>query len=79
MHASLGDVSDREIYSIRVSDNMMVGTPLLIVGDNSIVKIKYHEPCGEGDKHFADVDFENGVTTRFFDIINIQFHKKGTI
>ena len=76
MQVGLGMVNNREIYSVRVSDNLMVGTPLLITGMHEIANIKYHEPCGEGDKHFVDVDFKNGVTTRFFDVVSIQFNKE---
>lgn len=76
MQVGLGEVDNREIYSVRVSDNLMVGTTLLITGMHEITKIKYHEPRGEGDKHFVDVNFENGVTTRFFDVVSIQFNKE---
>lgn len=78
MQVGLGEVNNREIYSVRVSDNMMVGTPLLVLGEREIISIKYHEPCGDGDKHFVDVDFKSGITKRFFDIISIQFQKEKT-
>ena len=76
MQLGLHEVDERKIYSIRISDNLMFGTQLLIVGMREVVDIKHHEPLGDGDKHFADVTFENGVTTRCFDVINIQFYAK---
>ena len=77
MQLGLGEVDDRKIFSVIVSDNLMFETPLLFVGVNDVKEIKYHEPHGDGDKHFVDVLFENGRTTRCFDVVNIQFYAKG--
>jgi len=65
----------KEVSLIRVSDNLMLGTPLLEVGFNNITKIEYHSPMGEGDKHFTDVYFENNGVIRFFDILSVVFGK----
>lgn len=64
-----------KVYSIRVSDNLMLGSSILIVGQRSITKMEYHYPMGEGDKHFIDVYFQNGTMERFFDVLTIQFEK----
>lgn len=66
-------IYDRKVYAIRVSDSMMLGSPILVVGNMNIKNIEYHCPLGEGDKHFADVYFLNGTMERFFDIVTIQF------
>ena len=36
MQLGLGEVGDRKIFSVRVSDNLMFETPLLCVGYDSI-------------------------------------------
>ena len=77
MQLGLGEVDDRKIFSVRVSDNLMFETPLLFVGVGDVTEIKYHEPHGEGDKHFVDISFESGAVVRCFDVINIQFVAKG--
>ena len=76
MQIGLGEVNDRKIFSVRVSDNLMFETPLLCIENDDVVEIKYHEPHGEGDKHFVDVLFESGAIVRCFDVINIQFGEK---
>jgi len=63
----------KEVYQIRVSDNLMLGTPLLSVGFHHITKMEYHSPMGEGDKHFVDVYLKNKDMIRFFDILSIRF------
>ena len=76
LSVGLGEVDDRKIFSVRVSDNLMFETPLLCIGIDDVVEIKYHEPQGDGDKHFVDVSFESGAIVRCFDIVNIQFGEK---
>jgi hypothetical protein len=73
MQANLGEVNGRKISAVRVSDNLMTGRPILSTKDDDIDNIKYHEPCGEGDKHFVDVCFKDGTEIRFFDVLSIQF------
>ena len=58
MKVGLGEINDRKIFSVRVSDNLMFETPLLCIGVDDVTEIKYHEPQGDGDKHFIDVSFE---------------------
>ena len=76
MQVGLGEVDDRKIFSVRLSDNLTFETPLLCIGVDNVTGIKYHEPHGEGDKHFVDVSFESGTVVRCFDVINIQFGEK---
>ena len=76
LSVGLGKVNDRKIFSVRVSDNLMFETPLLCIGIDDVVEIKYHEPQREGDRHFIDVLFESGAIVRCFDVVNIQFGEK---
>ena len=39
MQLGLGEVDDRKIFSVRVSDNLMFETPLLFVGVNDVKEI----------------------------------------
>ena len=74
MQVNLGEVDDKEIQSVRISDNLLFGTPLIQVGSNNVKTILYHEPKGEGDRHFIDVTTNDDATTRFFDILSIVFN-----
>lgn len=46
------------------------------VGKNGVIDIIYHEPIGEGDKHFCDIHFENSYT-RVFNLNSVEFELGG--
>ena len=39
----------------------------------SCVALKYHEPSGEGDAHYVDVEFSDGSSMRIFRPDTIDF------
>lgn len=70
----LGEVSELKITSVVLTDNSLFGSPIILLGMNEVMDIKYHEPMGEGDKHFVDLKFLNGTTLRCFNVVNIGFN-----
>lgn len=66
MYANCFDMSNREVIKIILSDD-----EILSIGENGLVKIKYHDPSGEGDKHYCDCYYENGTAIRVFDVIHM--------
>lgn len=40
---------------------------------NGVTKIFYHEPSGEGDKHYCDVEFLDKPSVRVFNINKVVF------
>jgi len=61
------NIIKKEVYSVSYSDFIYT------IGIQHVAKIEYHEPVGEGDRHFVDVHSDNGVITRVFAIDEIQF------
>jgi len=43
------------------------------VGKNNVSEMRYHEPKSEGDRHYVDVDFDNGSMIRAFNPTEITF------
>ena len=43
------------------------------MGKKYVVGITYHEPSGEGDAHYCDVEFEGGSITRIFNPDSVEF------
>ena len=43
------------------------------VGKNNVLSIEYHEPKGEGDRHYCDVTMEDGIINREFNLNSIVF------
>lgn len=44
-----------------------------IIGEHDVDKIYYHEPLGDGDRHYVDVIFHNGDQIRAFNPTEIGF------
>ena len=52
--------------TMSVSEIGKIPTDVLVkVGEDGVDKIEYHEPKGEGDKHYCDVYRENVVNRVF--------------
>lgn len=45
------------------------------ITNNNIVKMTYHIPKGEGDRHYVDILLSDGNMKRFFDISGIEVLK----
>ena len=45
------------------------------VGKYGVKEIEYHQPAGEGDRHYCDVIFENGYERRIFNLNAITYKK----
>ncbi len=73
MQVRLDERNDKEVQSVRISDNVMFGKTVLEVGVNGVKKILYHEPVCDGDRHFVDVITNDDIITRFFDVVSIIF------
>ena len=43
------------------------------VGKEHVEQIAYHEPQGEGDKHFCDVQLDTGIQLRVFNLNKVEF------
>ena len=43
------------------------------VGVSGVLSIEYHEPQGEGDKHYCDVYLQDGTVQREFNLNRITF------
>ena len=43
------------------------------VEQGNVEKMEYHNPAGEGDKHYVDVYFKNGISKRYFNLNELQF------
>ena len=41
--------------------------------NQTVTQILYHEPCGEGDAHYVDVEFDDGNKMRIFRPDAIEF------
>lgn len=74
MNVGLGEVCDKEIISVLFADNTIFNTPFIVLGNKGIDKILYHEPKGEGDKHFVDV-FSDNRRIRMFNMVSIEFEE----
>ena len=46
-----------------------------VVGEAGVKEIQYHTPLGEGDKHYCDVVFEDGLVRRIFNISSFVFKR----
>ena len=66
MYARCYDMDNREIIKIFLS-----GGDILILGDNGLNQIKYHNPTGEGDKLYCDCYYEDGTAIRVFDVVHM--------
>lgn len=44
------------------------------VGSNNVGRIDYHTPQGEGDKHYCDVMYNDGLVERYFNMILITLY-----
>lgn len=49
------------------------GESYIVVGECRVISIGYHEPRGEGDRHYIDVRYEGGKEKRIFDICELEF------
>jgi hypothetical protein len=47
------------------------------IGRDGVVDIKYHEPQGEGDKHYCDVTKADGTIYREFNLNQIKIEPQG--
>jgi hypothetical protein len=63
----LGEIRKRVIFRLVVSENEDIYAP------QDADKIEYHEPCGEGDKHYIDVFYKDGIIRRIFAFTDIYF------
>lgn len=62
--------------SIVVNGVEKIPTDTLVeAGKDGVEKIKYHEPRGEGDKHYCDVYKEN-VVNRVFEPKEVIFKRE---
>ena len=55
-------MSDRNIRGVMFPDG---GT--IVAGGEDVSEIKYHEPRGDGDRHYVDI-YEHGIVRRVFAI-----------
>ncbi len=46
------------------------------VGISGVTEIRYHSPCGEGDRHFVDVYYDAGHSERWLSIQGVSFEKE---
>ena len=57
-----------KVKEVQLSDGGIVST------ENTAVEwLKYHEPIGEGDKHYVDIKFKDGGISRCFEPKRITF------
>jgi len=42
-----------------------------------VVRIVYHEPQGEGDRHYVDITYNSGEKVRMFNIESIGLESEG--
>ena len=68
MKASLDDIY-KENYEIA---KVFIGEERYAVGENYVTAIKYHTPCGEGDRHFVDIYFDNDGYIKNLDIQKLR-------
>lgn len=57
-----------EVDSITIEDGTRFDDDFNIVD-----KILYHEPRGDGDRHYADIIFSHDVKIRYFDLKRIVY------
>jgi hypothetical protein len=74
MIAHLDDMNERIVKKIALYDENGDMCHYSLEND-SIEKMLYHSPCGEGDRHFVDVYTTNGECIREFNPIEIIFEK----
>jgi hypothetical protein len=48
---------------------------LLTIKNDKVEKMEYHEPRGEGDKHYVDAYYTDGTKIRFFIFDSIEFQQ----
>ena len=72
----LGAVQDKKIIGAVIKTYRDEAIKL---GENGVKRIEYHEPCGEGDRHFIDVIGLKGgikpVRIRYFNVAAIIFEE----
>lgn len=70
------DISERKVTSVEYNWHQDDGGGedyySAVVGKNDVISIEYHEPKGEGDKHYCDIEHESGIR-RVFNICSIEF------
>ncbi|MBQ6578980.1 MAG: hypothetical protein IJL91_14740 [Bacteroidales bacterium] len=62
-------MSDRTIKGV-----MLPSGGTIVAGSEDASKIIYHEPRGEGDRHYVDV-YEDGSVRRIFDIKELYWEE----
>ncbi|MDF2881256.1 MAG: hypothetical protein K0R54_1813 [Clostridiaceae bacterium] len=67
--ANLYDMNNRKVHYVTLADN----NTIIKLCDNNVTDIKYHTPCGEGDRHFVDIYYSDGTAMRLFNIEHIAF------
>ena len=73
---NLGEVRERKVIRAHVNwfyTDEGEAWERITVGYNGVEKIDYHEPVGEGDKHFIDVFGKDGCVSRHFNINSVEF------
>ncbi len=63
-------VHDRKVIGVLIEEEHIVP------GFRGTVKIEYHTPSGEGDKHYCDVFTDAGTVRRIFNFCEIGFDKE---
>jgi hypothetical protein len=64
---NLGEIGGKVIFRLVVSENEDIYAP------QDVEKFEYHEPCGDGDKHYIDVFYKDGIIRRIFVFKDIYF------
>jgi hypothetical protein len=64
---NLGEIREKVIFRLVVSENEDIYVP------QDVEKVEYHEPCGEGDKHYFDVFYKDGIIRRIFAFKDVYF------
>jgi hypothetical protein len=66
MYANCFDMDNREVIKI-----ILNAGDILTIGEGGLKQIKYHNPSGEGDKHYCDCYYEDGTVIRVFDVVHM--------
>lgn len=52
---------------------------MYITGENNVKSIMYHEPQNIDEKHYCDIEFEDGGILREFNISSMMFYSDKNI
>lgn len=64
-------MSDRKARLVTFDND----SSFLEVGERGVTELIYHEPLGEGDRHYVDSYFDNGEIVRHFNFDSITIRQ----